>query len=85
MNAALHTAIAHHAAHAAMGCDDPLTDSLVDQCTQPAPLDFAEGQHPIQLQADADLRLPIWWPFAAAAVLVLTIAASAAYPWGFAT
>lgn len=34
--------------------------------------------------ADAT-ALPGWWPFAAKAVLVLTIALSAALPWGWAS
>jgi hypothetical protein len=35
---ALDDAIAGHAAHPAMGGADPLSDSLVDQCTRPAVL-----------------------------------------------
>jgi hypothetical protein len=78
VSATLDAAIAAHAAHAAMGCDDLLTNSLVDQCT------YAEGQHPIQLQADDDLRLPAWWPWFASAVLAVTWLFSYIQPWGFA-
>jgi hypothetical protein len=77
MSPATHAAIAAQA-HAAMGCNDPLTDSLCDQATQPGALGYAEGQHPAQLQADADLALP-WWAWEAAGILlVLVIGLSAA-------
>ena len=41
MNGAINRAIAAHAAYGAMSCDDPLTDCLISQCTQPAVLNDA--------------------------------------------
>lgn len=91
---ALHAAIHQHMAHGAMACDDIGTESLLAQCSQPMPLididqldafaQYAEGQHPAQLAADDATALPAWWPWAASAILVLTFAASAVFPWGFA-
>lgn len=39
----------------------------------------------VHAEADAAIALPRWWPEAAAAVLVITLALSAAWPWGFAS
>lgn len=39
----------------------------------------------VEAEAAAATRLPSWWPFAVTAVLVLTIALSAALPWGWAS
>ena len=81
-----HLAVQRNLAHGAMACEDMGTESLVAQCTQPADLhDWAEGEHPAQRQADAETELPAWWPWAAAAVLGLTLACSAFWPWGFAS
>ena len=77
MSPATHAAIAAQA-HAAMGGNDPLTDTLCDQFTQPTPLDYAEGQHPVQLQARAELALPWWFWEVAGLVLVLVLGLSAA-------
>ena len=81
---ALDDAIAAHMTHPAMGCDDRGTEALIAQCTQPQPLDYLEGQHPAQLEADAALLLPRWWPLGCAAVLAITWLCSYVWPWGFA-
>ena len=82
---ALDDAVQTHMAHAAMSCDDLLTESLCAQCTQPtAQREDAEGEHRAQLAADEALMLPRGWGWGGAAVLVITWACSAIWPWGFA-
>lgn len=47
------------------------------------PLDLL-AEHPAITEALAATALPAWWPWAAAVLLVSTIALSAAFPWGWA-
>jgi hypothetical protein len=61
---ALDDAIATHMAHGAGACADPLTDSLADQCTQPAPLRPGWENEPAEP--------PIHWGWLAT-VVVLTV------------
>lgn len=42
-------------------------------------------EHRAVRQALEDCSLPAWWPWAASAVFVITLAVSAIFPWGFAT
>lgn len=54
--------------------------------TTPGAFDALEPmqEHPAVQSAREACALPEWWPFAAAVVLVLTMALSAVFPWGWA-